>query len=112
MTRLREKNKIDKREKILEAALKLFPREGFANTKVSHLAEEAGIGKGTIYSYFKRKEDIFFYFLQREYEKLIKKLTSIINSSSNTREKILALLMGQINFHRRKSIAEGKYKIT
>lgn len=100
MSGLRGKNKIDKRERILKAALKLFPKQGFGNTKVSHLAEEAGIGKGTIYSYFKRKEDIFFYFLQREVEKLLTKLTSIINSSGDTREKVLALLLGQIKFHR------------
>lgn len=100
MSGLREQNKIDKRTKILKAALKLFPKQGFANTKVSHIAEEAGIGKGTVYSYFKRKEDIFFYFLQREYEKLIKRLGYTMNSSSNTREKVLALLMGQVNFHK------------
>jgi TetR/AcrR family transcriptional regulator len=49
------------REKqIKEAALKLFSAKGFHNTTVTQIAEEADLGKGTIYWYWKSKEDLAF----------------------------------------------------
>jgi len=48
-----------KKQEILIAAMKVFARKGVANTKMADVAESAGIGKGTIYEYFKSKDDIF-----------------------------------------------------
>lgn len=48
----------DKRERILTAALKVFARAGFYNAKVSEIAREAGVADGTIYLYFKNKDDL------------------------------------------------------
>jgi len=48
-----------KKNKIIQAALQVFARRGFANTKVSDIASRAGIGKGTIYEYFRSKVEIF-----------------------------------------------------
>lgn len=49
----------DKREKILKAVLELFMENGQGSLKVSKIAERADVGKGTVYEYFKSKEDIF-----------------------------------------------------
>lgn len=48
----------DKRRRILDAAVKVFAQFGFYNSKVSQVAKEAGVADGTIYLYFKNKEDI------------------------------------------------------
>jgi AcrR family transcriptional regulator len=48
-----------KRLDIIHAALKEFARRGVANTKMADIATAAGIGKGTIYEYFKDKNEIF-----------------------------------------------------
>lgn len=48
----------DKREAILRAAIKVFARFGYFNSKVSDIAGEAGIADGTVYLYFKSKEEI------------------------------------------------------
>src|SRR4051812_27342475 len=48
----------DKRERILDAAVKVFAREGFYNAKVSQIASAAGVADGTIYLYFKSKDDL------------------------------------------------------
>lgn len=48
----------DKREAILRAAIKVFARKGFFNSKVADIAGEAGIADGTVYLYFKNKDDI------------------------------------------------------
>jgi len=53
---------VDKKAKkniILKAAMKIFAQKGIANTKMSDIAVESNIGKGTIYEYFKNKEEIF-----------------------------------------------------
>ena len=48
-----------KKQLILEAAFEVFTQKGFHSTKVEEIAERAGIGKGTIYEYFKSKADVF-----------------------------------------------------
>ncbi|MCA9608554.1 MAG: helix-turn-helix transcriptional regulator, partial [Myxococcales bacterium] len=42
----------DKRERILRAAIKVFARKGFYDTRVSEIAKAAGVADGTIYLYF------------------------------------------------------------
>ncbi len=48
----------DKREAILRAAIKVFAEKGYFNSKVADIAGEAGIADGTVYLYFKSKDDI------------------------------------------------------
>ena len=55
--------KVDKKEKkemILDAACKVFADKGFNAALVDDIAKKAGIGKGTVYEYFRSKEDLFF----------------------------------------------------
>lgn len=49
---------MDKENLIIEAAVKLFQEKGFASTTISAVAKEAAIGKGTVYGYFKSKEEL------------------------------------------------------
>jgi TetR/AcrR family transcriptional regulator, fatty acid metabolism regulator protein len=48
----------DKREAILRAAIHVFAKKGYFSSKVSDIASEAGIADGTVYLYFKSKEEI------------------------------------------------------
>ncbi len=48
----------DKREAILRSAIKVFAEKGFFNSKVADIAGAAGIADGTVYLYFKNKDDI------------------------------------------------------
>lgn len=52
-------DKTEKRSAILLAAMEVIAARGFDQTKMSDIAERAGIGKGTIYEYFRSKEAIF-----------------------------------------------------
>src|SRR5215208_7390408 len=47
-----------KYEAILRSAVKVFARSGFFNAKVADVAKEAGVADGTVYLYFKNKDDI------------------------------------------------------
>jgi TetR/AcrR family fatty acid metabolism transcriptional regulator len=64
----------DKRLAILRAAAKKFSTQGFHDTKVEQIAEEAGVAKGTVYLYFKDKSHLLFevgrYYLQQHIEQL------------------------------------------
>jgi len=46
-------------EEILDAALHVFGEQGFARTRLEDVAKRAGVSKGTLYLYFKSKEDLF-----------------------------------------------------
>lgn len=52
-------DKEEKKQEILKAAIRVFASNGVAKTKMTDIAKAAGIGKGTIYEYFRSKEDIF-----------------------------------------------------
>jgi len=64
-------NKEEKKSKILEASIRVFSKKGLNNTRISDIAEDAAIGKGTIYEYFKSKDEIFtasFYYFMEKFE--------------------------------------------
>lgn len=55
----RDARKEQRRIEIVDAALKVFARDGFALSKMDKVAEEAGISKGTLYLYFESKDALF-----------------------------------------------------
>ncbi len=52
--------KIIKRQEIIQAAIEVFSASCFENSSISEIARRAGVAEGTIYQYFKNKEDLFF----------------------------------------------------
>ena len=64
----------DKRRRILEGALRAFAKKGFYNTKVSEIAAEAGVADGTIYLYFKNKDDLLISLFEDRMEWVIERL--------------------------------------
>lgn len=56
---IREENKKYYREKILKASREIFSLQGYENTTIEQIAENGGIGLGTVYNYFKSKEELF-----------------------------------------------------
>lgn len=78
----------DKREAILRAAGKVFARNGYFNSKVSDIASEAGIADGTVYLYFKSKEEILHSFFDRAMEEFIDEGKREIENIKNPAEKL------------------------
>ena len=56
-----------KRNAILDAARTVFSRQGYAGAAVGDVASEAGVAKGTLYLYFKSKEDLYLAALARDH---------------------------------------------
>jgi TetR/AcrR family fatty acid metabolism transcriptional regulator len=71
-----------KRERILEAAIKVFAAEGFYNAKVSQIAQQAGVADGTIYLYFKSKDDLLINLFEDRMEMVNANLREAINTES------------------------------
>ena len=61
----------DKREAILRAAIKVFAQKGYFSSKVADIAKEAGIADGTVYLYFKSKDEILHSIFDRAMEEFI-----------------------------------------
>jgi len=61
----------NKREAILRAAIKVFAQKGYFNSKVADIAGAAGIADGTVYLYFKSKDEILHSIFDRAMEEFI-----------------------------------------
>jgi TetR/AcrR family transcriptional regulator, fatty acid metabolism regulator protein len=78
----------DKREAILRAAIKVFAGKGYFNSKVADIAKEAGIADGTVYLYFKSKDDILHSFFDRAMEDFIAEGKKELAEIENPEEKL------------------------
>jgi len=85
-----------KRDTIMESAFELFFRKGYKSTKIIEIAELAGIGKGTVYEYFKSKEAILFELLNAKLECDKNKLETIQASGMSAEDQIRAFLQFEI----------------
>ncbi len=84
----------DKRAAILRAAIRVFAHNGYFNSKVADIAREAGVADGTVYLYFKSKEEILHSIFNRGMEEAIADGRKQLEGISDAREKLrrIALL--------------------
>ncbi len=64
------------REAILDAATRVFGQRGFHDARIANIAAEAGVAAGTVYNYFKNKEEVFRSILERTDELLFQRIVS------------------------------------
>lgn len=74
-----ESKKIEKENSLLEAAFKLFTEKGIKNTSIQEIADEANVGKGTFYLYFKDKYDLQEQLIARKSYKLFNDAMAALN---------------------------------
>lgn len=83
----------DKRQRILDAALKVFAERGFYNAKVSEVARTAGVADGTIYLYFANKDDLLIQLFEDRMEYIIRRLTGELERTpGNPLQRIRSLI--------------------
>ncbi|WP_127579317.1 TetR/AcrR family transcriptional regulator [Paenibacillus koleovorans] len=78
----------DKSELILEAALQVFAELGYHRAPVSRIAKAAGVADGTIYLYFKSKEDILITLIRGKLGELVDKFRESVSQSDHPRDAI------------------------
>jgi TetR/AcrR family transcriptional regulator, fatty acid metabolism regulator protein len=82
---------IDKRRIILEAAVRVFARQGFHTCRVSDIADEAGVAYGLVYHYFSSKEEILDTLFLERWDVMLVAISEVDASSRSPREKLQAI---------------------
>ncbi|MGW8303775.1 MAG: TetR/AcrR family transcriptional regulator [Desulfobacterales bacterium] len=88
-------NRIEKNHKyhqILEAAVKVFARQGFHQSTVAQIAREAGVADGTIYLYFKNKDDILVQFFSFRTKQVFESFREEVNRAETSSDKLRNLV--------------------
>ncbi len=82
----------DKYQRILEAAVKVFAEQGFYQSTISQIAREAGVADGTIYLYFKNKDDILVQFFSYKTKLVFDRFREEVDKADNCFEKLRNLV--------------------
>ena len=77
-----------KREQILDGAQRVFMRMGFDASSMNDITREAGVSKGTLYVYFKNKEDLFAAIIQRKKSVVYERLKQIVDADKPVAETL------------------------
>jgi len=86
----------DKYHRILEAAIGVFAEQGFFNATVSKIARAAGVADGTIYLYFKNKNDILLHFFNYKTKEVFGTFRHEVDKGDNAREKLRNLIKAHL----------------
>ncbi len=89
---INKNRKVDKYHLILEAAIVVFARNGFFQSTVSQIAREAGVADGTIYLYFKNKDDILVEFFTYKIKQVFERFREKIEEGDTAEEKLRNLV--------------------
>lgn len=85
-------NQKPKYHQIIEAAVKVIAENGYHGSQVSKIAREAGVADGTIYLYFKNKEDILVSVFDQKMGQFVDKIADAIKGKNNVSDKLLKLI--------------------
>ena len=83
---------------MLEAAARLFGRQRFHEVRMEDIATEAVVGKGTLYRYFKDKEELYDALLERASRQLLGRLRDALGQAGSPRAQFEALVRAVITF--------------
>lgn len=89
MSRLQDDGK---RKGIIEAAFRVFGELGFRAATMKRIADEAGIAAGSIYTYFRDKDDVFHTAVEEGWKDFLSAFNDVVSSESPLEERIAALI--------------------
>ena len=92
-----------RRNQILDAATKVFVRLGFQHARMDDIVEESGLSKGTLYWYFKSKEDIINAILRRLFAGALESLESLLEAEGTVSERLVQLTSDRVTGMKRMS---------
>ena len=82
---------VDKRRQILDAAIHVFARQGFHASRVSDIADEAGVAYGLVYHYFKSKDQMLNELFTERWSLLLAAIEEVDGQEIGAREKLDAV---------------------
>ena len=89
--------------RIFDSAENLFSKKDFHEVKMEEIAKNANVGKGTIYTYFKSKEDLLFKCLMHNLEDHHKKFSEVVNTDKDFKTTLKDAFDFMFDFFKRKS---------
>jgi TetR/AcrR family fatty acid metabolism transcriptional regulator len=81
----------DRRRQILDAAVRVFARQGFHTCRVSDIADEAGVAYGLVYHYFQSKEQVLDTLFLERWDVLLEAIAHVDNRRGAARDKLYAV---------------------
>lgn len=94
----KEREFLAHREEILSAAEKVFAAKGFFPTTMSDIARRAEFGTGTLYKYFKSKEELYFTLIDEKVEEINRLVKTELSQKNSAVERIKKVLRLQFEF--------------
>jgi len=82
------RNAVDKRRTILDAAVRVFARQGFHHCRVSDIADEAGVAYGLVYHYFSSKDEVLDTLFLERWNVLLDVIREVDAADTPAREKL------------------------
>jgi AcrR family transcriptional regulator len=82
---------VDKRRQILDAAIRVFARQGFHATRVSDIADEAGVAYGLVYHYFRSKDEVLNELFAERWSLLLSAIEETDRMGETPRQKLAAV---------------------
>jgi AcrR family transcriptional regulator len=82
-TKFTQEYRTELKKKIMQAAIEIFAKNGFDRTRMEDIAMAAGLAKGTLYLYFKNKEDLFYAICDHNLKELRNQLSRVFNRKEN-----------------------------
>lgn len=96
MVTARRVRREDKRRRIIDAAVEVFAEKGFFGAKVSEIAKRADVADGTIYLYFKSKDDLLISLFEEKMGEIIERLTEILEPLDDPEEKMREYIVAHL----------------
>jgi AcrR family transcriptional regulator len=94
----RERERIARRQEIIDAARLVFARKGFTEATLDDVAELAEFGKGTLYNYFENKEALFASVLQDSFEHMMKTASDALLGSDPFETRLERFVRGELEY--------------
>ena len=100
MTRMAQAPAVDKRRQILDAAIRVLARHGYHGTRVSDIADEAGVAYGLVYHYFKSKDEVLNELFTERWSLLLAAIEEADREQQSARDKLAAVAAFIIDSYR------------
>ena len=88
-----------RKDRIMDAALRIFAEKGFQNSTITEISKEAGVSEATIYEYFGTKEDLLFAIPEKITNETLEKSTKVIPYIKGVEGKIRAILLFYVQLY-------------
>ena len=98
------------RQKLVDVARQLFAKNGIANTTMNDIAVASGKGRLTLYTYFSKKDDVYYAVIESELERLSDRLDEVAAMKMRPQDKIIELIYTHLSMIKETVVRNGNLR--